>query len=95
MQDDCPLAHLATVSHEWQTDIERHNFARIRLTPSRLANFLAMVQRNRTLVCYIWFCLELDEYDCTTDKCPITASFQNLFLDSQQTGTSRRFDTRY
>ncbi|KAI3543148.1 hypothetical protein CSPX01_06461 [Colletotrichum filicis] len=66
MQDDCPLAHLATVSQEWQTDIERHNFARIRLTPSRLANFLAMVQRNRTLVCYIWFCLELDEYDCTT-----------------------------
>ncbi|KAK1446407.1 hypothetical protein CMEL01_10650 [Colletotrichum melonis] len=117
MQDDCPLAPLATVSQEWQTGIERHNFGRIRFTPSRLANFLAMVQRNRTLVCYIWFCLELDEYDCTTcalspgrtisdefeeafaisgtDKCPITASFQNLFLDSQQMGTSRRFDTRY
>ncbi|KXH35153.1 hypothetical protein CSIM01_04678 [Colletotrichum simmondsii] len=101
MQDDCPLAPLATVSREWQTDIERHNFARIRLTPSRLANFRVMVQRNQSLVCYIWFCLELDEYDCTrcapspgrtitdefeevfaisgTDKCPITASFQNLF----------------
>ncbi|KAK1717696.1 hypothetical protein BDP67DRAFT_349470, partial [Colletotrichum lupini] len=85
----------------WQTDIERHNFARIRLTPSRLANFRDMVQRSRTLICYIWFCLELDEWDCATcalspgrtisdefeeafaisgtDKCPITASFQNLF----------------
>ncbi|KAK1726135.1 LOW QUALITY PROTEIN: uncharacterized protein BDZ83DRAFT_775376 [Colletotrichum acutatum] len=101
MQDGCPLAPLATVSREWQTDIERHNFARIRLTLSRLANFRAIIQRNRTLVGYIRFCLELDEYDCTTcalspgrtisdefeealaisgtDKCPITASFQDLF----------------
>ncbi|KAK0615870.1 hypothetical protein B0T17DRAFT_497191 [Bombardia bombarda] len=59
-----------------------------------------MVHRNQALVSYIWFCLELDDYDCTkcapgsyldldelaeavsisdTDKCPITASFQNLF----------------
>ncbi|KAK7436004.1 hypothetical protein Landi51_12758 [Colletotrichum acutatum] len=66
MQDGCPLAPLATVSREWQTDIERHNFARIRLTLSRLANFRAIIQRNRTLVGYIRFCLELDEYDCTT-----------------------------
>ncbi|KXH67684.1 hypothetical protein CSAL01_06847 [Colletotrichum salicis] len=101
IQDGCPLAPFATVSREMQTDIERHNFARIRLTPSRLANFRAMIQRIRGLVGYIWFCLELDEYDCTacpppsgpstsyeftegleisgTDKCPITASFQDLF----------------
>lgn len=47
--------------------LERHNFARIKLTPSRLAGFGSMVHRNRTLVGYIWFCLELDDYDCT--KC--------------------------
>lgn len=67
VRDGCKLAHLATVSREWQGELERHNFARLKLTPSRLADFDAMVHRNRTLVGYIWFCLELDDYDCT--KC--------------------------
>ncbi|KAK2024428.1 hypothetical protein LX32DRAFT_705567 [Colletotrichum zoysiae] len=66
MQDGCKLGPLATVSREWQTEIERHNFSRLRLTPSRLVEFTAMTQRNRALVEYIWFCLELDDYDCTT-----------------------------
>ncbi|KAI1471840.1 uncharacterized protein F4812DRAFT_449719 [Daldinia caldariorum] len=39
LQDGCSLAGYATVSQEWQTIIERHNFARIKLTPSRLADF--------------------------------------------------------
>ncbi|KAI0972485.1 hypothetical protein F4678DRAFT_471513 [Xylaria arbuscula] len=39
MQTGCTLACLATVSREWQTDLERYNFARIKLTPSRLVNF--------------------------------------------------------
>lgn len=25
-----------------------------------------MIERNQALVSYIWFCLELDDYDCTT-----------------------------
>lgn len=66
MQEGYALSRLAIVSREWQTEIERHNFARIRLTPSRLVNFDAMVQRNRALISYIWFCLELDDYDCIT-----------------------------
>ncbi|KAK1994005.1 hypothetical protein LX36DRAFT_693386 [Colletotrichum falcatum] len=66
MRDGCKLGPLATVSREWQMEIERHNFSRIRLTPLRLVNFNAMIQRNRALVKYIWFCLELDDYDCTT-----------------------------
>lgn len=64
LQDDCSLASLATVSREWQTTIERHNFARIRLTPSRLRCFGSMTHRNRALVRYIWVCLELEKYDC-------------------------------
>lgn len=102
MQDGCKLSHLTTVSREWQTDLERHNFARIKLTPSRIIDFSPMVHRNRALVRYIWFCLEHEDYDCTTcapchptltddeldealtisdrDHCPITSSFQNLFL---------------
>lgn len=70
IQDGCPLGRLAAVSREWQTEIERYNFARIRLTPSRLVDFSSMIHRNRALVRYIWFCLELDDYDCT--KCAPT-----------------------
>ncbi|KAK4241607.1 hypothetical protein C8A03DRAFT_40959 [Achaetomium macrosporum] len=67
MQDGCTLARLATVSREWQTKLERYNFARIRLTPLHVVDFGSMIHRNRALVRYIWFCLELDDYDCT--KC--------------------------
>lgn len=66
-QDGCPLARLATVCREWQEDIERHNFARIRLTRARLDDFSAMIERNQALVRYIWFCLEAGDYDC--DEC--------------------------
>lgn len=64
LHNGCNLASIATVSQEWQTVIEKHNFSRIRLTPSRLPEFRA-IYRNRRLVRYIWFCLELEEYDCT------------------------------
>ena len=65
LQDGCSLADFATVSREWQTIIERHNFSRIKLTSSRVADFGSMVHRNRSLVRYIWLCLELQEYNCT------------------------------
>ncbi|KAK2063732.1 hypothetical protein LY76DRAFT_503156 [Colletotrichum caudatum] len=86
LQDGCSLAGLATVSREWQAIIERHNFARIKVTPSRLANFNYMLHRNQALVSYIWLCLELQEYDCThrwgisnTDNILIVTAFQDLF----------------
>ncbi|KAI0126516.1 hypothetical protein BJ170DRAFT_409411 [Xylariales sp. AK1849] len=65
LQDGCSLADFAIVSREWQTIIERHTFSRIKLTSSRLANFGSMVRRNRSLVRYIWLCLEHQEYGCT------------------------------
>ncbi|KAF5709684.1 PRANC domain-containing protein, partial [Fusarium globosum] len=65
MQDGSTLACLAAVSRAWQTDIERYNFARIRLTPSRLMDFRSIISRNQAIVRYIWFCLELDGYNCT------------------------------
>lgn len=70
VKDGYTLSHLARVSQEWQAEIERHNFARIKLTQSRLVDFSPMVHRNRALVRYIWFCSELDDYDCT--KCAPT-----------------------
>lgn len=63
MEDGSSLASLATVSREWQTTMERHNFARIRLTPSRIPDFDSMTRRNRALVRYLWVCLELEKYD--------------------------------
>ncbi|KAF6823742.1 hypothetical protein CMUS01_10568 [Colletotrichum musicola] len=78
-EDGCTLARLATVCREWQTELERHNFARIRLTPSRLFDFNEMTESNRALVRYIWCCLELAAYDCITPMTPIIISFQTLF----------------
>lgn len=76
VQDGCRLSRFATVSREWQTELERHNFARIKLTPSRLVDFDSITHRNRALISYIWFCLELDEYDCT--KCAPASSSADL-----------------
>lgn len=64
-QEGCSFSRLATVSKEWQAELEPYNFARIRLTPSRINDFGSMIHRSRALVGYIWFCLELDNYDCT------------------------------
>ncbi|KAK3394510.1 hypothetical protein B0H63DRAFT_48274 [Podospora didyma] len=93
LQDGCSLAGFATVSREWQTIIERHNFARIKLTPSRIADFGSVIHRNNALVRYLWLCLELEEYDCTLcasrdpetwgmshrDNALIVTAFQDLF----------------
>jgi hypothetical protein len=64
-------ASFATVSREWHRIIETHNFAQINLKASRLAKFHSNTWRNRALVSYIWFCLELETYyecpDCGSD----------------------------
>ena len=108
LQDGCSLANSAAVSREWQTIIEPHNFSRIKLTSSRLANFGLMTHRNRSLVRYIWFCLELQEYNCTecdpqemesmglsnADNTLITTAFQDLFssLSTWEPGGSLLLD---
>lgn len=93
LQDGCSLARFATVSREWQSIIERHTFAKINLTSSRLANFSLMTRRNQALVRYIWLRLELQEYNCdqcephdiemmgldNTDNTLITTAFLSLF----------------
>ncbi|EFY85505.1 hypothetical protein MAC_08452 [Metarhizium acridum CQMa 102] len=93
LQDACDLAGFATVSREWKSIIEPHNFARIKLTPSRLAGFESIAHRHRARVRYIWFCLKLLEYDCiecvpsirdmeglgNSDNVQITTAFQPLF----------------
>jgi hypothetical protein len=63
LHDGCSLANLATVSREWQTIIEKHNFARIKVTLPRLLKLKSMVHRNRALVRYIWLCIRLPDYD--------------------------------
>ncbi|RYP24778.1 hypothetical protein DL765_000324 [Monosporascus sp. GIB2] len=65
LSDGCSLAQLATVSSQWQTVIERHNFERINLTLWRIPDLGPMTRRNRALVKCIWLSLELDEYDCS------------------------------
>lgn len=84
------FSRLAVVSREWQTILERHSFARLRLTSSCLGEFASKTQRNRHLVRYIWFCLELEEFDCDSaleathmlsqnDENILASGFQTLF----------------
>lgn len=86
----CKLSRLAVVSREWQAVVEPHSFARLRLTPSCLAEFPSRTHRNRHLVRHIWFCLELEKYDCgsrlkstlmlsRTDDRILASGFQSLF----------------
>ncbi|KAL7811157.1 hypothetical protein V8C26DRAFT_228152 [Trichoderma gracile] len=70
---NCRLSNAAVVSREWQAVIEPHIFAyiRIRVTSpppfQRIDKLNAMTHRNRKYVRYIWFCIELETYDC--DEC--------------------------
>ncbi|KAF4963614.1 hypothetical protein FSARC_8399 [Fusarium sarcochroum] len=59
-------SQLATVSQAWQSIIEPLNFAEISLTVPRLAdlNSQAILFRKRNQIRYIWFRVELKQYDC-------------------------------
>ena len=56
-------ARYASVCRAWQTIIEQRNFARLKITRARLANF-DIGYRHRHLVKYIWFSIEPSEYYC-------------------------------
>ncbi|CRK33205.1 hypothetical protein BN1723_003902 [Verticillium longisporum] len=87
------LADAASVSREWHSVIEPHNFARINLTPTRISSSGSILSRKRSLIRYIWFRLELQRYDCTIcmgeddtiwgmndiDSAFVTQSFEDLF----------------
>ncbi|QPG97098.1 hypothetical protein C2857_005758 [Epichloe festucae Fl1] len=81
VEDDDNLARFATVSRDWQRIIESHNFAQIRLTPSRIAELDVMTRRNRGRVRYLWLCLELEQYGCSppSPKTLVMKAFQDLF----------------
>ncbi|KAL8754825.1 MAG: hypothetical protein Q9199_004068 [Rusavskia elegans] len=65
IQDDgCCVVQYATVSREWQIIVGQKIFGRLKLTPSRFASFAKITHRQRTLVKYIWLCIELQVYDC-------------------------------
>lgn len=64
-ESGCSLSRFATVSREWQIEIERHIFAKITVTPSRLAELSSMIFRNRALLRHIRFRIEPDDYEDT------------------------------
>ncbi|KAF5681471.1 hypothetical protein FDENT_8093 [Fusarium denticulatum] len=84
LQDGSTLACLAAVSRAWQTDLERYNFARIKLTPSRLMDFRSMIRRNQGLCAPRGDVLTTEEVIAAltvsdTEHCSITTAFQGLF----------------
>ncbi|KAF5619018.1 PRANC domain protein [Fusarium sp. NRRL 52700] len=88
-------SQLATVSRLWRSIIEPLNFAEISLTLPRLTdpNSQVILARKRNQIRYIWFRVELKQYDCTecesknqdqwgldaVDNQFIVDAFQNLF----------------
>ncbi|KAF5620063.1 hypothetical protein F52700_11383 [Fusarium sp. NRRL 52700] len=83
-QDGCTLACLAAVSRAWQTDLERYNFAHIKLTPARLMNFHSMIRRNQGLCAPRANVLSTEEWIAAmrvsdTKYSSITTAFQGLF----------------
>ncbi|KAJ4345654.1 uncharacterized protein N0V89_011788 [Didymosphaeria variabile] len=59
------VAHCACVSQEWKTAIGKHNFRSIRLTASDVPVLETLTAQNFGLIQYIWYCVELEEYDCS------------------------------
>lgn len=59
-------SQLVTVSRTWQSMIEPLNFAEISLTVPRLVdpNSQAILFRKRNQIRYLWFRVELKQYDC-------------------------------
>jgi hypothetical protein len=59
-------SQLVTISKTWQSIIEPLNFAEISLTVPRLTdlNSQAILFRRRNQIRYIWFRVELKQYDC-------------------------------
>ena len=62
LHDD--TARYASICRAWQITIERKNFARLKVTRSRLAAFGDIGYRHRHLVKYIWFSIEPSEHHC-------------------------------
>ncbi|KAJ4269945.1 hypothetical protein NW762_001616 [Fusarium torreyae] len=58
---------LATVARDWQSIIEPLNFAEINLTVPRLADLESqtILFQKRSQIRYIWFRVELKQYDCS------------------------------
>ncbi|KAI1174790.1 hypothetical protein F4777DRAFT_552967 [Nemania sp. FL0916] len=86
---------LARVARDWHSIVEPLNFAEISLTAPRVAAFgsLAILYQKRSLIRYIWFRVELKQYDCRLcsdhdadgwgleliDNQIIVDAFENLF----------------
>ncbi|KAM3503120.1 hypothetical protein MY10362_004415 [Beauveria mimosiformis] len=79
-------SQLVTVCRAWQSIIEPLNFAEISLTVPRLTNFdsQAVLFRKRHHIRYIWFRVELKQYDCRhcthNDRDPLLHDIDNEFI---------------
>ncbi|ATY58998.1 hypothetical protein A9K55_003648 [Cordyceps militaris] len=78
-------SQLSTVCQAWRSIIEPRNFAEISLTVPRLTNpdFQAIMLRKQKQIRYIWFRVELREYDCS--RCGVNDDDLGLMdnIDSQ------------
>jgi hypothetical protein len=59
------IAHCTSVCREWQIAIEQHNFHSLKLTAQDIPIFKIMATRNLSLIRYIWYFIELRDYNGT------------------------------
>lgn len=59
------IARCASVCREWQATIERSNFHSLKLTAWDIPVFEKLSKQHLGLVKYIWYSIELLNYDCT------------------------------
>lgn len=64
-QKDQRLAPCASVCREWQAQIERKTFRRLRLEAPCLEEFQNISRHRRHLINHIWLNIELQGYDCS------------------------------
>jgi hypothetical protein len=82
------VGYCASVCREWQRVIERHNFHSLKITSSSLAQFSIMATRNLKLIKYIWYCIKLQEYDCT--QCFWSESLGDIYANRKILGNGLR-----
>jgi hypothetical protein len=59
------VAHCATVCREWQVALEKRNFRSLNLSVQDVPAFKALRNQTFGLIRYVWYSIELQEYDCT------------------------------
>ncbi|KAH7127246.1 hypothetical protein B0J11DRAFT_432859 [Dendryphion nanum] len=87
------IARYASVCREWQATIEKSNFHSLKLTVRDIPVFGKLTIEHRGLVKYIWYSIELLNYDCTECDLHETESVMEVNQTTVKDGIRAMFCT--